>query len=282
MTIGNLQVTAVTIRGLAENGLNNINAFLGCYIVSTDKHRTQSQRGPEPQWNQTLTIPIPEGHNELHLEIINENPSDSGVIGVGRFDLTPVIYQNQREEVWIPIHPTNNNASTLGHLLIRIEKQHYQPSSDYPPPPPNYSGSFASNEYPQEKQHHQQQQPPAFGQPDRQSSFASLGPEQPIPDNYGAGNPPPFTPPATSSNDPPAYPSAYPPSYPQHNQQQGFQMPGTSQPDKASQDQDKSTDWKKYGGIALGAAGALGLGAFVAHEIKEHKEEKHHQHHYKH
>jgi hypothetical protein len=33
----------------------------------------------------------------------------------------------------------------------------------------------------------------------RQGSFASLGPANPIPSNYGSGSPPPFTPPAAVS-----------------------------------------------------------------------------------
>lgn len=38
-----------------------------------------------------------------------------------------------------------------------------------------------------------------FGSESRQSSYSSLGPANPIPENYGAGNPPPFTPPAPVS-----------------------------------------------------------------------------------
>ncbi|KAI8340784.1 hypothetical protein BC941DRAFT_467951 [Chlamydoabsidia padenii] len=266
MTLGNLQVTAVTIRGLAENGFKNVNVFLGCYINVSDKHRTQTQQGPEPQWNQTLIVPIPEGNTKLYLEIVNENPNDPGVIGQGSFDLNPVLYQNQRlDEVWVPIH-SSNGTSTVGHALIRLEKQNQQG-------PPAYSGSFANNEYPQEKQ--QQQQQPYYTQPDRQSSYSSLGPEQPLPANYGTGNPPPFTPPATSSNNPPAYPSS------PYSPQGSLPMPGTPQPgqmnegQKDNKEKEKSTDWMKIG---LGAAAALGVGAFVTHEYNEHQEEKHHKH----
>lgn len=150
--------------------------------------------------------PIREGNTKLHLEIVNENPNDPGVIGQGSLDLSPVLYQNQRlDDVWVPIYSAKNGgSSTVGHALIRLEKQSQQQHGGAAPPPPAYSGSFSSNEYPQEKQ----PQPPYYGQPDRQSSFASLGPEQPLPANYGSGNPPPFTPPATSSNNPPAYPSS--------------------------------------------------------------------------
>lgn len=29
--------------------------FIGCYIDPSDKHRTRSAEGPEPEWNHTLT-----------------------------------------------------------------------------------------------------------------------------------------------------------------------------------------------------------------------------------
>ncbi|CAO3594838.1 unnamed protein product [Absidia cylindrospora] len=247
MTIGNLQVTAVTIRGLTENGVH------------------------KPQWNQSLSLPIPESKTTLYLEVVNENPSDAGVIGRGSYDFSPVVYQNERlDDIWVPIYSTNNGTSTVGHVLIRLDKQHTQQQQQQQQQgggPPAYSGSFGSNDYPQEKQ-----QPPTY---DRQSSFASLGPDQPLPENYGTGNPPPFTPPATSSNDPPAYPtSSYAPP-----QAGGYAMPGVPQPEQTSQqgqkEKEKSTDWMKIG---LGAAAALGVGAFAAHEYKEHQEEKHHQH----
>ncbi|ORZ22337.1 hypothetical protein BCR42DRAFT_405972 [Absidia repens] len=240
MTIGNLQVTAVTIRGLAENGIHNVNAFLGCYIDVSDKHRTQTQQGPEPQWNQSLSLSIPESKTTLYLEVVNENPSDAGVIGRGSYDFSPVVYQNVRlDDIWVPIYSTNNGTSTVGHVLIRLDKQHTQQQQQHQQQgsggPPAYSGSFGSNDYPQEKQ-----QPPTY---DRQSSFASLGPDQPLPENYGTGNPPPFTPPATSSNNPPAYPtSSYSPP-----QAGGYAMPGASQPEQTSQqgqkEKEKSTDW---------------------------------------
>jgi hypothetical protein len=204
--------------------------------------------------------PIREGSTKLHLEIVNENPNDPGVIGQGSLDLGAVLYQNQRlDDVWVPIYSANNGGgSTVGHALIRLEKQSQQQHGGAAPPPPAYSGSFSTNEYPQEKQ----QQPPYYGQPDRQSSFASLGPEQPLPANYGTGNPPPFTPPATSSNNPPAYPSS--PYSPQgsvsmpgnpsspYSPQGSVAMPGysgssypnTPQPGQTNEkEKEKSTDW---------------------------------------
>lgn len=54
----------------------------------------------------------------------------------------------------------------------------------------------------------------------RQGSFASLGPANPIPSNYGSGSPPPFTP-------PPAV------SYPEksgNNSMPGSNMPGSNMP----------------------------------------------------
>jgi hypothetical protein len=54
----------------------------------------------------------------------------------------------------------------------------------------------------------------------RQGSFASLGPANPIPSNYGSGSPPPFTPPAAVS-------------YPErsgNNSMPGSGMPGSGMP----------------------------------------------------
>lgn len=57
----------------------------------------------------------------------------------------------------------------------------------------------------------------------RQSSFASLGPANPIPQNYGSGSPPPFTPPAAVS-----YPGQN-----GNNTMPGSAMPGSAMPGSA-------------------------------------------------
>jgi hypothetical protein len=49
----------------------------------------------------------------------------------------------------------------------------------------------------------------------RQGSFASLGPANPIPQNYGSGSPPPFTPPAAVA-------------YPDNGSMPGTCMPGST------------------------------------------------------
>jgi hypothetical protein len=54
----------------------------------------------------------------------------------------------------------------------------------------------------------------------RQGSFASLGPANPIPQNYGSGSPPPFTPPAAV-----AYPEQS-----GNNTMPGSSMPGSAMP----------------------------------------------------
>lgn len=53
-TVCSTDCRKVTIRGLAEAGFADSRTFVGCYIVPTDKHRTQSDDGPEPRWNHTL------------------------------------------------------------------------------------------------------------------------------------------------------------------------------------------------------------------------------------
>lgn len=79
--------------------------------------------------------------------------------------------------------------------------------------PPQYTGGTSG--YPQEKS-------PSYGQPPAydgstsgypaEKQYSALGPQVPMPLNYGAGSPPPFTPPPPQSYNAPKYPSDSPSS----------------------------------------------------------------------
>ncbi|KAL0087889.1 C2 domain-containing protein [Phycomyces blakesleeanus] len=117
MPSGKLQVTAVTMRGLAENGLSESRPFVGCFVDASEKQRTQSAAGPEPQWNQTLTFNVSEGKSTLNVEVVNEDQNRPGVLGGGSVDLNQV-FQQGRAEQWVNI--ASHNGEQLGHLYINL------------------------------------------------------------------------------------------------------------------------------------------------------------------
>ncbi|KAI9030763.1 C2 domain-containing protein [Phycomyces nitens] len=117
MPSGNLQVTAVTMRGLAEHGLSESSPFVGCFVDPSQKQRTQAAPGPEPQWNQTLNFTVPEGKSSLNLEVVNEDQSRPGVLGGGSVDLNQVFHEGRAEQ-WVNI--ISHNGEQLGHLYVKL------------------------------------------------------------------------------------------------------------------------------------------------------------------
>ncbi|KAF7724389.1 hypothetical protein EC973_001114 [Apophysomyces ossiformis] len=255
MPTGNLQVTAVTIRGLAEHGLTESMTFFGCFVSPSEKHRTRSAPGPEPQWNQTLHCTVPEGQSVLHVEIVNEDPNRPGILGGGQVELGPVFAQGHAEQ-WVQINTPHGQP--LGHAYLNLTfagegGAGLHVATGAAAPPPMYDGPPG---YPQEKQ----APPPHY--PERGHSYSSLGPEQPLPPNYGSGTPPPFSPPAPVAYGQPQSPAGTSGSP---------YTPTTESPEKQKK---KIPEWMKYGGAALAGAAAVGLGTWVAHEVKEHNEEE--------
>ncbi|KAG0164017.1 hypothetical protein DFQ28_010930 [Apophysomyces sp. BC1034] len=255
MPAGKLQVTAVTLRGLAENGLAESMTFLGCFVSPSEKHRTRSAAGPEPQWNQTLHCTVPEGESALHVEVVNEDPGRPGILGGGSVDLAPVFAQGRAEQ-WVAINTPHGQPLGHAYLNLTFAREGGAESPVYAgagAPPPVYNGPPG---YPQEKQ-----APPHY--PERGQSYSSLGPEQPLPPNYGSGTPPPFSPPAPVAYGQPQSPIG------------STGSPYTPNPEQSPEKQKKKVpEWMKYGGAALAGAAAVGLGTWVAHEVKEHNEEE--------
>ncbi|ORX60254.1 hypothetical protein DM01DRAFT_313989 [Hesseltinella vesiculosa] len=244
--------------------------FLGYYFSPNDKHRTPTEYGPDFKWQHTLELNVPPGHKDLHVEVVNESAQQPQLIGQGVVDISAL----RSEDASVTIHATDGSSRPLGQAFIRVLSAHHPPAYPPPPintshmasPPPPYESHPPSHPsgYPAEKQGHA---------PDRQGSYASLGPGVVLPSGYGAGQPPPFRPPA---GQPPAF---QPPAGPPPGPSSTMPFPGNYAPPSAGghDDKGKGADWKKYGGMAAGAAAAVGMAAFAVHEYKEHEEKKHEQ-----
>ncbi|KAJ2964382.1 hypothetical protein NQZ79_g713 [Umbelopsis isabellina] len=320
-----LVVNCVAARGLAETGVFDLmDPFVGCYIVPSDKHRTKNHKdgGSQPQWNETLYLDVPAGETRLYVEIFDEDPRSSGVIGGVAVELSE-INSAGRLDKWFPIRRSNGNQSGEVHLILNMEGSVGAPLGSAPPSfagqqyqtgPPQYTGGPSG--YPQEKS-------PSYGQPPAydgtstgypaEKQYSALGPQVPMPLNYGAGSPPPFTPPPPQPYNAPGYPSDSPSSPyggppPSQASSSGYGSPytpavnsnspyaGSASSNQAPEKQPGKPmpDWMKMGGAALAGAAAVGLGTWIADEVKDHNkpqhykdnynhsENKHNQHHHKH
>ncbi|KAI9487675.1 MAG: hypothetical protein EXX96DRAFT_87785 [Benjaminiella poitrasii] len=196
MAVGKLTVTPETLRGI-PSGFDDASFFVGCYVQETEKHRTHSENGSCPYWKNSLVCNVPEGENYLKIELVNENPRNGGIAATAKIALKPVFEQG-KEERWVQMnsssgqsfgelklnlsfsgtHSVGSVAESFGEMNLGGQNVTYQQKSSYTHSTSHYQSSNDNS---------------------RQSSFASLGPANPIPQNYGTGNPPPFTPPAAVS-----------------------------------------------------------------------------------
>ncbi|KAI9315155.1 hypothetical protein BX666DRAFT_1959713 [Dichotomocladium elegans] len=122
MASGQLSVTPVTARGLEDAGLGGARTFIGCYIDPSQKHRTRSANGPEPEWNHTLYCNVCPGNSYLQVELVNEDPECPGVVGGARVALFQV-FNEGRVEQWVTIvgHQNEPVAQLLLHLEFKGE-----------------------------------------------------------------------------------------------------------------------------------------------------------------
>ncbi|RUS18317.1 C2 domain-containing protein [Endogone sp. FLAS-F59071] len=221
MPRGKIEVTAVSARGLKETGMfDKMDPFVGFYVDPAHKHRTRSHvdGGSDPQWNQTISVDLQDSHNTLFVEVFDEDPRSSDLIGGVALPLDQV-FRSGFQDSWIPIQRPNGKSAGEIHLILKVAGQGvptgYQsphpPGSQtiggYSPPPPLSSSSPPSYGnpslgYPPEKRSFDQGSPydglprydgPPTGYPDEKSSiYASLGPNQPYPSSYGRAPPPPL------------------------------------------------------------------------------------------
>ncbi|KAG2185489.1 hypothetical protein INT44_002280 [Umbelopsis vinacea] len=307
-------------RGLAETGVfDRMDPFIGCYIVPSEKHRTQNHKdgGSEPHWNETLYLDVPVGENRLYVEVFDEDPRSAGIIGGVAIELSEIT-NSGRLDKWFAIRKSNGNQSGEIHLVLNIEGSPAHAGYAPPPPsfenqqyqtaPPHYNGPALG--YPQEKSPSYGLPPsydgPSTGYPG-EKQYDHLGPQVPMPLSYGSGNPPPFSPPPPQQYNTPTFPpqsSNSPYSYGGQSPSQGSsggynspytpgmtsQSPYTNSAEAYQSADAKSSagkqpgkptpDWMKMGGAALAGAAAVGLGAWMVDEVKDHNEHKHDQHHH--
>ncbi|KAI9259771.1 hypothetical protein EDC94DRAFT_635453 [Helicostylum pulchrum] len=278
MAVGKLNVTPVTVRGVPTS--NDARLFVGCYVQETEKHRTHTESGSEPSWKNCLSCNVTEGNNFLHVELVNENPSNGGIIATTKVPLNSV-YQQGTESKWVQLHSSSGQA--MGEVKLDLS---FSGTNSVSSVSSSFGGmNLTGGEHVSYSQTTTHSQTTAHGQSDsRSSSYSSLGPANPIPSNYGSGNPPPFTPQAAVS-------------YPEKSGgMPGSGMPGSGMPGagmpagglvggKKIENLDKNEfeeakekgaipSWMKYGGGVLAGAAAIGLTAWGAHELKDRYDDK--------
>ncbi|KAH8553111.1 C2 domain-containing protein [Umbelopsis sp. PMI_123] len=295
MQISRLAVHCVEARGLAETGVfDNMDPFIGCYIVPSDKHRTRNHKdgGSEPQWNETLYVDVPAGENTLYVEVFDEDPRSASIIGEVTIELSEITISDQLEKRF-PIRRINGNQVGEVHLVLNMEGSIR--SLGYPPPPPDFENQQYQTEPPQYNRPntgYPQEENPSYGLPPAydgpstrpdEKQYNNLGPQVPMPLNYGSGNPPPFSPPPPQQYNAPGFPlqwSDSPYSYGGQAESQAsstvYQSP-ESQTSTGKQPGEPVPDWMKMGGAALAGAAAVGLGTWIVGEVKEHNEHIHKQ-----
>ncbi|KAI8880261.1 hypothetical protein K501DRAFT_275755 [Backusella circina FSU 941] len=268
MAVGKLNVTPVTLRGI-RSGFADARFFVGCFVQPGEKHRTHALEGSEPHWTNQLTCNISEGDQFLNLELVNESPNNGGIVASGKVALKNV-FNDGSETRWAPLQTTSGES--FGELQLKLS---FDGSSTISSVTSSFGDMNVSGQNIAYQSTTTQSYTTSHGHSDsRQSSFSSLGPANPIPQNYGAGNPPPFTPPAGGA----ASYSAGNNTMPGSEIKAESQTISTGDLTKEEFEEQKARgnipSWVKYGGGALGAAAAVGLAAWGAHELKEHYEKK--------
>ncbi|KAI8376110.1 C2 domain-containing protein [Radiomyces spectabilis] len=245
MPCGKLAVTAVAARGLSQTGLKDPKTFIGCYIQPHEKQRTKSNHGTEPCWNETLHYNVADTNSTLHVELIDESASNTSLVGNTQIDLSKVFKEGNHQE-WVQVK--NDRGEPIGDVQLAM----------------TFSEVSVHEEIRQE--YHEQRTSSVSVHSGSQSSFAALGPETPLPENYGAGTPPPFK---------PQPPVSYVTSQSNlSSSNSDAELVSHVERLGVEEKKEDGTNWVKYGGALAGAAAAVGLGAWGAYELKQHYDEK--------
>ncbi|KAL7318590.1 hypothetical protein PS15m_001813 [Mucor circinelloides] len=281
MAVGKLIVSPETIRGFPSAGYEDSKLFVGCFIRESEKHRTHSVNGPEPFWKNSLDVTVPEGENYLNIELVNESPSNGGIVATAKVALNQV-YSQGNESKWVQLN--SNQGRSYGELKLNLT---FNGTSSVSSVTSSFGDmNLAGGQHASYQQTTSHSYSTSHSQSDsRQSSFSSLGPSNPIPQNYGSGAPPPFTPPAAVSypeksgnNSMPGSNNSYvgTPTAGGLVGSDGVVNPETMSKGEFEEAKARGTipTWAKYGGGALAGAAALGLAAWGTHELKEHFDEK--------
>ncbi|KAI8876227.1 hypothetical protein K501DRAFT_288996 [Backusella circina FSU 941] len=282
MPAGTLEVTPVAINGLAQNGFPTSQTFIGCYVSPSEKQRTNSAQGPDPQFHDTIKCNVSEIDHEVTFDVVNEDSSRPGPIGYAKVELQK-LFSNPRFEDWVPL--SSMTGGPLGHLYVKMNftgSSSSHETSGYgqaPPPPPAYEHN-GNGGFPDEKRSMQQQG----------SFHSSLGPQSPMPTQYGMGQAPDFPrqePIRYNSqsslpggdiynrqnpNDGVVPPPVYtPPPVQTPAPVQTPEPVPTPEPVKTKK---KMPDWMKYGGAALAGAAVAAAGSWAVHEALEDSDEE--------
>ncbi|CAF1247088.1 unnamed protein product [Didymodactylos carnosus] len=121
MTHGQLQVTVIEARDLYHEDLVDKN---DPYVeVSIDKHykqRTSTQSNTDsPSWNETLILPVPQGHHHLHVHVFDADIVGHDLIGSAKIDLNPIIL-GKPFDGWVKL-PTHLHLSSHGEVHLSIQ-----------------------------------------------------------------------------------------------------------------------------------------------------------------
>ncbi|KAG2236605.1 hypothetical protein BDF21DRAFT_453015 [Thamnidium elegans] len=249
MPAGKLSVSPLTIHGLDQNGFPNSHTFIGCYVSQSEKQRTNSAPGPQPQFKDTLSYNVTETSETLFLDVINEDPSHPGVIGSGQLSLKSVL-DTGRFEDWVPLQ--SSTGGHLGHLYMKL--------------------SFSSSE----------QEPNPYGVPSPTGTPTPSSDTRDISTLETSGQPAPaYNPNAslstleTSGVPQPAYngaASSFSPSTPVAGAPIAGTPPVATEPVKKPKKE--VPEWMKYGGAALAGAAAVGLGTWAVNALGSDDEEE--------
>ncbi|GAA5811411.1 hypothetical protein MFLAVUS_004848 [Mucor flavus] len=263
MPAGKLSVSPLTIHGLDQNGFPNSHTFIGCYVSQSEKQRTNSAPGPQPQFKDTLSYNVTETSETLFLDVINEDPSHPGVIGSGQLSLKSVLDTGKFED-WVPLQ--SSTGGHLGHLFMKLS---FSPSGQEPNPygvpSPTSTPTPSSDTRDVSTLETSGQPAPAYNPNASLSTLEISG--QPAPAYNPNAN---LSTLETSGVPQPAYggaASSFSPSTPVAGT-----PPVATEPVKKPKKE--VPEWMKYGGAALAGAAAVGLGSWAVNALGSDEEEE--------
>ncbi|KAI8971598.1 hypothetical protein BDF20DRAFT_885240 [Mycotypha africana] len=191
MAVGTLIVHPENLLGLPSDLAHDARIFVGCFVRENDKHRTHSESGPEPYWKESLNCEVRESDDHLNIEIVNESPSNGGILASAKVPLEPV-FNLGTEQKTVDL---NSHGRPVGQLRLKLTFNGSHSTGSVTTSFGNMNLAGGGNASYQQTASYSHTTSHHVSSDSRQSSYSSLGPANPIPDNYGAGSPPPFTPP---------------------------------------------------------------------------------------
>ncbi|KAI8644736.1 hypothetical protein BD408DRAFT_111056 [Parasitella parasitica] len=182
MAVGTLTVTPQTLHDFPSAGSQDFKLFVGCFIRESEKQRTHAISHPNTTWSDSLNVTVPEGENHLNIELINESPTNSGIVATAKVALNQV-YNLGKESIRVPL--SSSNGGSFGNLELNLV---FNGSNSVSSVSSSFGTmSLAGGEQVSYQQTTAQSHSTSHSQSDsRQTSFSSLGPANPIPANYGS------------------------------------------------------------------------------------------------